>query len=1109
MEIRVLGRFELLRDGVPIAVTRPRCRALLAYLVSRYPDPVSLGTAGDDLWPGKDPGDALNSLRVHATHLRNALAPDDALPRRTGHYVLDVERGCIDVTRFTDAAAQGRELAAAGEPAEAITYFERALDEWHGEPYADFTDIDAFRQVRTALEQARLDLMEGYATALLDHDCPDEVTRLLPTVVDANPMREGLAACLMLGLFRTGRQQDALGVFGRVKDALAEELGLPPGDRLAALAESIVVAPETLVSRRPSAPPLRVTRQRARDAFVGRIAERRALEQVWARAQSGTPQLVLVRGNAGIGKSTIVARFGQDHAADADVLVGYCDPEGGEEYQPFPQLVRSMLATAPLTHTHPAVLGELARLAPDLEGQLPIPDEPAEPGAGRQRLFDAVATVLAAPHRPRILFVEDLHWARADAIALLRHVVREASGQVMVVGTYRPELVGTDNTFGRAIERGRLANPDLELVLDAMTRDEISALIDVLAPASHRTHWQASIDELVDVSAGHPLRLVEVLKELELQPDTPIADVAPDDVVDLVRRRLATSDALTQTVLRAAAAIGRQFPLELVAAAAECSVPQSLNAIEHAIEDGLVVEGDVLDDFVFAHPLYRNAVYSAMTKARLVRLHLRIGEEYAADLASRRPRARWSDAARHLRLAQPLGDPMLTFGAARRAGDDAARRYAHEEAVEWYEAALDAAPPDLDPIARAHTQLVHGIELEYVGQVEAARDELLSLAAVARELGDIDLIVRATEAACPSSGVLDREVARRLAESVDASLAFVADDDPRKVKLYRASIIARMYFDRAAMAGPFRRAQELAATTDDPEIQHAALVLRHPVSEGEFEVPRVDLCRESLDHALRHGLVVAEGWDRRRLLNELVRAGELAEFDTQLAEMRRRAGETSIPAHLYWVAALTALRELMRSCSAETGELVNAAAMLGRRLGIADSDGTALLQTFALRSQQGRSREMTSGLASAPDDVPAITSGSGLLALSFAEAGRADAARALLDRVVDDEIRLPRDNFRLGGLALFAAAAASCGTDTQRALLRDEIEPLAAQFLVFGTGGAVFGTGHHWLARLEHALGDDGAAREHLTHAADICYNTEAQYWERRARDELLAMSAG
>ncbi|MGZ4714315.1 MAG: BTAD domain-containing putative transcriptional regulator [Acidimicrobiia bacterium] len=1105
----MLGRFELLRDGASIPLTRPKCRMLLAYLVSRFPEGVSLGTVSDALWPEADPAKAMNSLRVHATHLRAALEPDDALPRRTGRYVLDVDRAGIDVIRFTDAAATGRELAAAGEPAEAITWFERALAEWRGEPYADFVDVDAFREARGALEDARLDLLEGYATALLDHDCPDEVTRLLPATVDTHPMREGLAACLMLGLFRTGRQQDALGVFGRVKDALGEELGIPPGNTLAALAEAIVVAPETLMPRRPSVPARRVTRQRARHAFVGRTAERRALEATWARAQAGTPQLVLVRGAAGIGKSTIVMRFGEDKAPDADVVMGYCDPDAGEAYQPFPQLVRSVLATAPLTDTPPSVLGELARLAPDLAGQLPVPDEPPEPGAGRQRLFDAVASVLAHANRPRILLVEDLHWARPDAIALLRHVLNQASGQVMVVGTYRPDLVAGDNAFGRALGRGRLSRPDHALSLDAMTSDEISALIDVLAPASHRAHWQASLDELVDVSAGHPLRVVEILKHLELNPDTPIADVAPDDVVDLVRRRLAASSPVAQTVLRAAAAVGRQFPLGLVAATSGCSVPDTLGALETAIEDGLVVEGETLDDFVFAHPLYRNAVYTTMTKARRARLHLRIGEEYVADLESVRPSASWSDAARHLGLARPLGDAMQAFEAARRAGDDAAARYAHDEAVDWYADALDAAPAEVDPVVRAHTRLRHGIALDRIGQVEAARAELLELASVARELGDIDLIVQATDAACPSSGVLQHDLAERLAGSVDASLAAVPDDDPRKVKLYRASIIARMYHDRAAMQEPFRRAQELAARSDDPEIRHAALVLRHPVSEGEVDAPRLALCRESLEHALRHGLVVAEGWDRRRLLNELVRAGELDEFDAQLAAMRVRADETSIPAHLYWVAALTALRELMRSCTPETGELVNAAAVLGARLGIADSAGTVVLQTFALRYQQGRSREMTQGLSSATADDPAIAAGSGLLAMSFAEAGRVDAARAILDRIVADRLLLPRDNFRLGGLALFAGAAACCGSATQRAVLRDQLEPLADQFLVFGTGGAVFGTGHHWLARIERALGDDTAAREHLSRAAEICYKAGATYWEQRAHDELRASATG
>ena len=163
---------------------------------------------------------------------------------------------------------------------------------------------------------------------------------------------------------------------------------------------------------------------------------------------------------------------------------------------------------------------------------------------------------------------------------------------------------------------------------------------------------------------------------------------------------------------------------------------------------------------------------------------------------------------------------------------------------------------------------------------------------------------------------------------------------------------------------------------------------------------------------------------------------------------------------------------------------------------------------FALRYQQGRSREVAPQLTTPDEAAAPIVAGTALLAIALAESGREDHARAVLDRAVRDRgVLVPRDNFLIGALGLFAGVAAICGTSGQRRVLHDALMERPDRFCVFGSAGAVFGTSRHWLARLAHAEGDDAAAATHLGIAAQLCDDAGARYWADRARRELAELT--
>lgn len=1105
MDFQAFGPLTVTDEGAARPITRYKCRALLGLLLAGYPDGVTPDAVADALWPDADPAKAANSVRVHTTYLRRALGSvSDLVVLTGGRYRLAVDPDAIDLHRFRLRCQEAHRQADAGSPSSACAMFERAFAEWRGAPLDEFADLGAIRNEIVRLEALRLEALERYSAALLDDDRPDQVCRLVDPIMHEHLTREVLAARLMLARSRTGRRRDALALFGEVKLALAEELGLPPSNELQGLADMIIMH-DTQLDPGPVGSARAVVHQHRRRAeFTGRANELQTLERIWEQAVTGTPRLAYVVGRAGMGKTAMVTHFA-DRLGRTGVQVfrGSCDPDPGHNYQPFPELVRRVLELAPPSHTSPEVLAELSRLTPELAARLPAAGAVTDPEAGRQRLFGAVTNLLATASRPRLLIVEDLHWARPDAVLMLRHLVRSAVGPVMVVGTYRG--INESSAFAGAIRSGRLGRPDATLTLEGLSRAEVIAVIDAVAPGPLRAEWIAHADELLDVSAGSPLHLREVLRQLELEPDTPIGEIAPDDVRTLVARRLRALDDGTRHTIYAAATLGRDFTIRDLAAVVDRPETVVLTAVERAQQVGLVEETDRVDEFTFSHPLLRNACYHDMSQTRQARYHhacARLLSERAEEPGSHMP---WSDIARNLVASDAVADRRETVRACTEAGAEAARRFAHHEAVTWFDHAIEQAIiADFPPIEVAAIRIELGRAREKSGDTSAGRAEYFSAADTARRFGDNDLLIKAAVAAIPKESILDPDFGPMLSRLTEDALAVLEGDDPRRAQLLLGIAQALTYYRPERVPSIAEDARRLAERTGDPAARYTVYVIDYLAAMGTPAANRLTLSYEARDYARRHGLTNDLGTASRRLLAELFVVGAADEIRIELAELGRLARVASTPQDLYWSAAFEATRALMDEPNATAEELIEAAALLGRRLQVYNSTGTHLLQTFALRYQQGRSREITQHLATPSRDAPQVRAGTALLALALADAERFDTARQMLDQVIDgDTITLPRDNFRVAGVALFAGVAAACGTAHQRAILRRHLGPFAAEFCVFGAGAAVFGTNHHWLGRLAAADSDRPGAIEHFRRAEQLCQHSGAAFWARRARDEL------
>jgi len=244
IDIQVLGPVRASIDGRPVAIGGAKQRTVLALLALRAPGVVSTDELIDELWRDDPPKTAEHSLQVYVSELRKALRSDGAggdgvLVRRPPGYALDLEPTAVDVRRFERDASRGHALLGAGDAAGAADSLRDALDAWGGRPLADL-DGDVARGEIARLEELWLATKEDALDAELALGRDAEAVAELRALVDANPTRERLREVLVLALYRTGRQADALAELAVARAVLAEELGVDPGPSLRRLEEAIL-----------------------------------------------------------------------------------------------------------------------------------------------------------------------------------------------------------------------------------------------------------------------------------------------------------------------------------------------------------------------------------------------------------------------------------------------------------------------------------------------------------------------------------------------------------------------------------------------------------------------------------------------------------------------------------------------------------------------------------------------------------------------------------------------------------------------------------------------------------------------------------------------------
>ena len=265
MEFRLLGLLEVVEGERRIPIDAPKQRALLALLLLHRGQAVSVERLADELWGEHPPATATKTVQVYVAQLRKALG-HGLLVTHGRSYALAPEGHVVDVERFERLSAEGGRQLESGDPKRAAETLGEALALWRGPALADFA-YDEFAQSEIArLEELRLEALATRVEADLALGCHEQVMAELHELVHRYPLRERFHAQLMLALYRSGRQAEALEAYRIARHAFVEELGLEPGRELQELERAILAQDESIEA--PRRMPARTPRRSRRGALL-------------------------------------------------------------------------------------------------------------------------------------------------------------------------------------------------------------------------------------------------------------------------------------------------------------------------------------------------------------------------------------------------------------------------------------------------------------------------------------------------------------------------------------------------------------------------------------------------------------------------------------------------------------------------------------------------------------------------------------------------------------------------------------------------------------------------------------------------------------------------
>jgi DNA-binding SARP family transcriptional activator len=1133
VQFRILGPLEVAEQDALRALGGSKQRAVLAILLLHRGAVVSSERLIDELWGERPPVTAAKTLQGYISRLRKTL-DEDVLHTRGHGYVLTPAPGQLDLDLFERLAGEGREALSAGDSATAAERLRSALALWRGSPLADLA-YEPFAQVEIArLQEVRLATLEDRIEADLGLGRHGQLVAELEALVREQPLRERVRGQLMLALYRSGRQAEALEVYGETRRALIEELGLEPRRELQDL-ETAVLRHDPVLD--PPASPIAATRPAEvgdarqlrggdgvhREPLVGREEQVDQLHSGLDAAFHGRGRLLMIGGEAGIGKTRLADELARD-ARDfgARVVWGRCWEAGGAPaYWPWVQVLRSLLHdrdNLDLRSFGGAGASSLLALIPELGESSPRPGSPVSESEGaRFQLFDAVAWLLreSGDMQHLVVILDDLHAADTPSLLLLQFLAGQLEGaRLLLVGLYRDDDPGEDGILSSCLAALAREQSTRRMRLTGLSVGDTAALIVAMTGRELADNVARTIQAETEgnpLFVGEIVRLLEAEGKLERPRDEHRGGrKLPDTVKEVIGQRLRRLAPESRRLLCAASTLGREFGVRELAAVSGIDEDAVLETFDEAITARVLVEASSVDRLRFSHALVRDALYEELGAADRRAAHLRAGE-ILEGFYSFNPEPHLAELAHHFFEALPSGDPTRAVAFAQRAGDHAIALLAYEEAARLFALALRALDLQAGDVNENRCTLLValGDARARAGDEPAAREAFLEAGAIAARAG---LPVHQARAALGYGGRFVWSRASNDAHvipSLEAALqALPADASSLQVRLMaRLSGALRDHPSRERRASLSAQAVETARGLGDPATLAYVLDGHYSAIWGpETSDERLAIADEIIDLALK----VAD--DERAIQGRFYRVsskmelGRMSEAETELDIVGEKAAALRQPAQLWITAATRANLALFQGRFDEAQALIADALTLGQLAQRRDAVLSQRLQLFVLQREVGIDSEIESLINDAVSEFPTRPVFRCALAYIHADLGDASRAKAAVDDLAAQAFAAIRqDNEYLFSLAFLADAVDTLGDVRAATVLYDLLVP-HAHLNAINSDEVATGSVSRTLGVLARALSRSDAAARHFD--AAIVHNRDmgARPWTAHAQHDYGRM---
>ncbi|HXK21319.1 MAG TPA: AAA family ATPase [Myxococcota bacterium] len=821
-------------------------------------------------------------------------------------------------------------------------------------------------------------------------------------------------------------------------------------------------------------------------ALLGRTEERARIRGLLQRGFAGRGCIVLVSGEAGVGKS----RLAEEALLDAEeqgalALVGRCHRgDGAPAYWPWIEILRELsrnpdaAAMVAAHRSHERALDLLLSEAPAADAEdlaAPVVD-----AAGQFRLFAATTRVLieCARRHPLVLLLEDLQEADPASLRLLEFVAGQLRGAPLsILVTHRPQddadapLAATLGALSRESRTERLE-------LSGLSREDSETLVARVAKSLD----PESIRTICGQCDGNPLYLNEIARHAEVTGSARPLQI-PSTVREAIQARLRAQRPRLLELLIAASVASPRLESGLLADVAEIPLDEADSLLEEAARARIVRATEEPGVYRFAHPLVLESIYSGVAAAERIRLHARVAQALERRLgAGAGPHA--AELAHHLAAGVPVVDWRHALDLSLCAGRAACERFAWEEAAEHYEraAALGQRDPDPDPRRRCEILLAMAEAQYRAGARQRTFDAFREVASLAREGGDAKSLARAALGLWGPGVPFGDDVLRGEPMLEEALVALGSDSGPVTARVLarlasapsRTPAQARLALSRA------ERALAIARATPDPDTLAIALLGLRTALEGPAELERRSACDlelVSLGRDARNLEIELQG--HYGLLVDALERGDAAALKREASAHELLATELHQPFHLWRAARVRAMRALLVGDLTGAEQHAQEALRVGQRSADVDSLLNYGVQIFRVRWAQGRLVELEGQILALVARRPSALTPRAGLCLLLCETGRSEQARPLFDRLMAEcADEPPRDPEWTTALVSLVEVAARLGAEKHAERLHLWLEPYGRVNVIVGAT-CCFGPGSYYLGLTAATLGrwDEAALR--------------------------------